>query len=112
MLGTSLALFADLGACHAKSQVLRFAFYPRPPGGGRPHLFQSLRYRLIISIHALRVEGDPALFRLPISFPNFYPRPPDGGRPRLFDIYIIHLQLYNVKCFFKSFEKFLIFFAS
>ena len=33
-----------------------------------------------ISIHALRVEGDPALFRLPISFPNFYPRPPDGGR--------------------------------
>ena len=26
------------------------------------------------------MEGDPALFRLPISFPNFYPRPPDGGR--------------------------------
>ena len=36
---------------------------------------------LEISIHALRVEGDPALFRLPISFQNFYPRPPDGGRP-------------------------------
>ena len=34
------------------------------------------RYRRSISIHALRVEGDPALFRLPISFPNFYPRPP------------------------------------
>lgn len=38
------------------------------------------RYRRSISIHALRVEGDPALFRLPISFPNFYPRPPGGGR--------------------------------
>ena len=36
--------------------------------------------RLIISIHALREEGDfvPAS---PIKFfPNFYPRPPRGGR--------------------------------
>ena len=64
----------------SKSQVLRFAFYPRPPGGGRRHFSHPYQCDGYISIHALRVEGDPALFRLPISFPNFYPRPPDGGR--------------------------------
>ena len=33
-------------------------FYPRPPGGGRPHMIRhSYRY-IFISIHALRVEGD------------------------------------------------------
>ena len=62
--------------------MLRFAFYPRPPGGGRHPTWPYPENLFHISIHALRVEGDPALFRLPISFPNFYPRPPGGGRPR------------------------------
>ena len=37
-------------------------FYPRPPGGGRP--FTRLCYGAAteISIHALRVEGDPRCF--------------------------------------------------
>ena len=55
-------------------------FYPRPPDGGRSHFSPWKIGYECISIHALRVEGDPALFRLPISFPNFYPRPPGGGR--------------------------------
>ena len=105
MPGASLALFADLGACHAKSQVLRFAFYPRPLGGGRHqgisqksnrvsdfyprppgggrHFIDCVAWRTTaISIHALRVEGDVLC---PIDsgggFANFYPRPPGGGRP-------------------------------
>ena len=50
----------------------------RVEGDGRAGFFLPKASR--ISIRALRVEGDPALFRLPISFPNFYPRPPGGGR--------------------------------
>ena len=34
-------------------------FYPRPPRGGRPPLWRSLRASAKISIHALREEGDP-----------------------------------------------------
>ena len=33
-------------------------FYPRPPRGGRPQLFEYTGMRLGISIHALREEGD------------------------------------------------------
>ena len=33
-------------------------FYPRPPRGGRPPLWRSLRASAKISIHALREEGD------------------------------------------------------
>ena len=78
-------------------------FYPRPPRGGRPAqvtgkglcvLFLStpsarratagalnLVSHDLISIHALREEGDqpsPDASRTPR---NFYPRPPRGGRP-------------------------------
>ena len=78
-------------------------FYPRPPRGGRlllddlpdfqsiflstpsarratDHLEDILR-KHIISIHALREEGDrPRLAALP-PHRDFYPRPPRGGRP-------------------------------
>ena len=33
-------------------------FYPRPPRGGRPSMRHTVRYGGIISIHALREEGD------------------------------------------------------
>ena len=36
-------------------------FYPRPPRGGRPWNFVDTALRLIISIHALREEGDQAV---------------------------------------------------
>ena len=82
--------------------TMKFNFYPRPPRGGRPekyrdtqaiieflstpsarratHIIQIVDMLDIISIHALREEGDPG-FRLRIfSGTNFYPRPPRGGR--------------------------------
>ena len=80
MPGASLALFADLGACHVQKSSVTICvlpapsgwratspmpktkggtpnFYPRPPGGGRP----------------FRAARDPRT-------PDFYPRPPGGGR--------------------------------
>ena len=88
------------GSC---ARASRSNFYPRPPRGGR-HLLDLLsrmtneflstpsarratwhrpcpRLVEVISIHALREEGDPLL---PSSFRSschFYPRPPRGGRP-------------------------------
>ena len=35
----------------------------------------------LISIHALREEGDPGIRGRPKLWGNFYPRPPRGGRP-------------------------------
>ena len=79
-------------------------FYPRPPRGGR-HAGEALRVgSVIISIHALREEGDlirllcmanSAIFlstpsarrataqlaALTAELEDFYPRPPRGGRP-------------------------------
>ena len=79
-------------------------FYPRPPRGGRRRdgvirarrkLFLSTpsarratclllvsRISSVISIHALREEGDNAAHITPSGGLNFYPRPPRGGRPR------------------------------
>ena len=39
----------------------------------------------IISIHALREEGDARPCRAPLPSSNFYPRPPRGGRLREID---------------------------
>ena len=56
-------------------------FYPRPPRGGRPLQPVGLRTPDVISIHALREEGDHrSLFRSAQKI-DFYPRPPRGGRP-------------------------------
>ena len=56
-------------------------FYPRPPGGGRlPRVGFFYPRRTLISIHALRVEGDTLAREKNQEFFNFYPRPPGGGR--------------------------------
>ena len=39
-------------------RCVRFNFYPRPPGGGRPTSSSRCGKARTISIHALRVEGD------------------------------------------------------
>ena len=80
-------------------------FYPRPPRGGRHNLGSSGYTTDLISIHALREEGDrwlhragnrlmkflstPSARRATYACPKpvklsryFYPRPPRGGRPR------------------------------
>ena len=56
-------------------------FYPRPPRGGRLRVICFNGSCWIISIHALREEGDispSGVARVPA---DFYPRPPRGGRP-------------------------------
>ena len=80
-----------------------FYFYPRPPRGGRlnpptqeekAHQFLSTPSARrattrttyadraqMISIHALREEGDNIGSLSPGPTQNFYPRPPRGGRP-------------------------------
>ena len=61
------------------SPNLRY-FYPRPPRGGR-HAGEALRVGgVVISIHALREEGDPTKNCSKLSPRDFYPRPPRGGR--------------------------------
>ena len=77
-------------------------FYPRPPGGGRLPRRRNELIRHAISIHALRVEGDPlhgnavqveriSIHALRVEGDGrsgrsarpagyFYPRPPGGGR--------------------------------
>ena len=49
-----------LPCCDCAAHVTHF--YPRPPGGGRRVGMNPSRQRIIISIHALRVEGDFAEF--------------------------------------------------
>ena len=61
-------------------QLDLYHFYPRPPGGGRQKYFYVLNLFFIISIHALRVEGDSIGTCSPRSCRDFYPRPPGGGR--------------------------------
>ena len=81
-------------------------FYPRPPRGGRLRAAIKQLEADIISIHALREEGDadggiwkleakkflstPSARRATSPAPgtsctprNFYPRPPRGGRPTI-----------------------------
>ena len=40
-------------------------FYPRPPRGGRPDTLKRAQWGQMISIHALREEGDLRSFPLP-----------------------------------------------
>ena len=55
-------------------------FYPRPPRGGRQYQPDGRRRRNVISIHALREEGDRSTMIYSMASSNFYPRPPRGGR--------------------------------
>ena len=68
------------------SDCLALNFYPRPPGGGRPHFSSSAR-----SSYSDFYPRPPGGGRHPLlSFANepryFYPRPPGGGR-RLYNNY-------------------------
>ena len=56
-------------------------FYPRPPRGGRRMLSSPPKPSKLISIHALREEGDTQMQSSCWRRRYFYPRPPRGGRP-------------------------------
>ena len=76
MPDASLALFADLGACHVQKSSVTICFLPAPSRWRATGTGMSMQTAVQISIHALRVEGD----HLPLSFLHtvlyFYPRPP------------------------------------
>ena len=55
-------------------------FNPLPPCGGRRAMQDLVMFRWCISIHSLRVEGDPDLRWCPIRRKHFNPLPPCGGR--------------------------------
>ena len=55
-------------------------FYPRPPRGGRRVIVHVYVGQKVISIHALREEGDVRPLVGACSGSYFYPRPPRGGR--------------------------------
>ena len=55
-------------------------FYPRPPRGGRRTTSGFKSTTSLISIHALREEGDVMRFNNDTGIFDFYPRPPRGGR--------------------------------
>ena len=50
-------------------------FYPRPPGGGRPRPAVGVRRDRLISIHALRVEGDTRQKENPCKYALFLSTP-------------------------------------
>ena len=58
----------------------RPGFNPRPPRGGRRQLAHQLADGIIVSIRALRVEGDRLTASCRGSIRSFNPRPPRGGR--------------------------------
>ena len=55
-------------------------FYPRPPRGGRRRAAGVVPPVGLISIHALREEGDVLRRVWRVRLADFYPRPPRGGR--------------------------------
>ena len=105
MPGASLALFADWGACHVQKSSDTICVLPTPFRWGATR-FKMLgdHAPIIISIHALRVEGDLrntvsaltsgiSIHALRVEGDDqqqqpfaivgyFYPRPPGGGRQR------------------------------
>ena len=63
------------------ARTSRTDFYPRPPRGGRLCQLHDLIVVHVISIHALREEGDDVDKARIYEVEDFYPRPPRGGRP-------------------------------
>ena len=111
-----LFIFISIHALREEGDGLRLQgqtrpadFYPRPPRGGRPFnkrmrdevgkflstpsarratsKVEDWEKHMIISIHALREEGDLEAARNGPCLENFYPRPPRGGRQGRYDYY-------------------------
>ena len=59
-------------------QILEFL--STPSARRATHMSNTAYQRAVISIHALREEGDTVLSTSTISSVHFYPRPPRGGR--------------------------------
>ena len=55
-------------------------FYPRPPGGGRLRSEMKVVEARYISIHALRVEGDPTMSAISLNRSRLFLSTPSGWR--------------------------------
>ena len=60
--------------------VRKWHFNPLPPHGGRQCAMDMIFRCRIISIHSLRMEGDPILDTQVLVHRDFNPLPPHGGR--------------------------------
>ena len=69
-------------------------FYPRPPRGGRRGPGLDPHPGSVISIHALREEGDVVNVFTELPIFDFYPRPPRGGRHAGIDYNALDLYFY------------------
>ena len=58
MSGASLALFADLGACHVQKSSVTICVLPAPFRWRATEVDFIVQHRIGVSIRALRVEGD------------------------------------------------------
>ena len=70
-------------------------FNPRPPWGGRRGLFLLSFEFYVISIHALRGEGDAFFKVYAKAAHDFNPRPPWGGRPSTHSPLSVRLPHFN-----------------
>ena len=59
----------------------RFKFLSTPSARRATQKHMQMGVKRVISIPALREEGDDTGFLRAAPTPNFYPRPPRGGRP-------------------------------
>ena len=82
-----LSLFIFLSTPSARRATFLVGCLPAPPtflstpSARRATVFDvSVFFGIVISIHALREEGDSGAERPPCTVGNFYPRPPRGGR--------------------------------
>ena len=57
-----------------------YHFYPRPPGGGRLRSEMKVVEARYISIHALRVEGDPTMSAISLNRSRLFLSTPSGWR--------------------------------
>ena len=103
LLQISIHALREEGDCHVGVLACTGSdFYPRPPRGGRHFrvfpakqstkflstpsarratvLAAAHKQAELISIHALREEGDQSELLYPTASRDFYPRPPRGGR--------------------------------
>ena len=69
-------------------------FYPRPPRGGRPPCLRAASYRLPISIHALREEGDGLRWRKLTSTLRFLSTPSARRATKFFGYPYTHDKIF------------------
>ena len=72
-LSTPSARRATLASCMLFVAVLDF--YPRPPRGGRLAMVDKIYHAVVISIHALREEGDQKAWYTPRGQTSFLSTP-------------------------------------